>query len=82
MTVKSPLFLFLLLLFIMNIEKILSLAEALYADEPEKYEEIKLFLVDASESEIEQYARKLDLCQPYKRKVDFIDYDIIDILYD
>ena len=67
----------------MNIEKILNIAEQLYSDDdPEKYEEIKLFLVDASESEIEQYARKLDLCQPYKRKIDFIDYDIVDIFYD
>ena len=67
----------------MNIEKILNIAEQLYSDDdPEKYEEIKCFLLEADEWEIEQFARKLDLCKPYKRKIDFIDYDIVDIFYD
>ena len=33
----------------MNIEKILNMAEQLYSDEPEKYEEVKIYLLEADE---------------------------------
>ena len=66
----------------MNIEKILWLAEQLYSDEPEKYEEVKIYLLEADEWELQQYARKLDMFAVPKRPIDFIDYEIIDIFYD
>jgi len=66
----------------MNIEKILNMAEQLYSDDIEKYEEVKIYLLEADEAELQQYARKLDMFSVPKRPIDFIDYEIIDIFYD
>lgn len=75
-------FYFIFFIINMNIEKILWLAENLYSDEPEKYEEVKIYLLEADEAELQQYARKLDMFSTPKRPIDFIDYEIIDIFYD
>lgn len=56
--------------------------EDLFQDEPEKYEEYKKFLEDGDEEAIRKMEIVFDIGKPYRRPIDFIDYDIISIEYD